>query len=46
MPDVEIPSAGLRLTGRYHEVYLGDPRRTAPERLRTILRRPVAAVGS
>lgn len=29
--------------GRHHEVYLGDPRRAAPEKLRTILRHPVAA---
>ena len=28
--------------GRHHEIYLGDPRRTAPEKLRTILRHPVA----
>jgi hypothetical protein len=33
---------GHALTGRHHEVYLSDPRRTAPERLRTILRQPVA----
>ena len=26
---------------RHHEIYLGDPRRTAPERLRTVLRLPV-----
>ncbi|WP_040196846.1 GyrI-like domain-containing protein [Candidatus Soleaferrea massiliensis] len=26
---------------RHHEIYLGDPRRTAPERLKTILRHPV-----
>lgn len=25
----------------HHEIYLGDPRRTAPQRLRTILRIPV-----
>lgn len=36
-----IPSHGLSLTGKHHEVYLSDPRRTAPERLRTILRQPV-----
>lgn len=42
MHDRVIPGAGLRMTGRHHEVYLGDPRRTAPERLRTILRQPVA----
>lgn len=37
-----IAEQGLVLTGRHHEIYLGDPRRTAPERLRTILRQPVA----
>ncbi len=37
-----IPDHGLRMTGRHHEIYLGDPRRTAPERLRTILRQPVS----
>lgn len=37
-----IPAAGLRMTGRHHEIYLSDPRRVAPERLRTILRQPVA----
>lgn len=29
--------------GRHHEIYLGDPRRAAPEKMRTILRHPVAA---
>jgi hypothetical protein len=38
-----IPEHGLRMTGRHHEIYLTDPRRSAPERQRTILRRPVAA---
>lgn len=27
--------------GKHHEIYLGDPRRTAPTRLRTLLRQPV-----
>jgi hypothetical protein len=27
--------------GRHHEIYLSDPRRTAPDRLRTILRQPI-----
>ncbi|MBW9092201.1 GyrI-like domain-containing protein [Microbacterium jejuense] len=36
-----IPSEGLRMTGTHHEIYLSDPRRTAPEKLRTILRQPV-----
>lgn len=37
-----IPSEGLRMTGRHHEIYLSDVRRTSPEKLRTILRQPVA----
>lgn len=38
-----IPANGLQLSGIHHEVYLSDPRRTAPARLRTILRQPVRA---
>jgi hypothetical protein len=45
MHDVVIPSRGLRMTGKHHEIYLSDPRRTAPHRLRTILRQPVEADG-
>jgi len=26
---------------RHHEIYLGDPRKTAPEKLRTVLRHPI-----
>lgn len=37
-----IDEAGLVPRGRHHELYLGDPRRSAPERLRTVLRHPVA----
>jgi hypothetical protein len=33
---------GFQLTGRHHEVYLSDPRRVAPERLKTILRVPLS----
>ena len=40
--DEFMPEQGLRFNGRHHEIYLGDPRRTAPEKLRTILRQPVA----
>ncbi|MCD9197188.1 GyrI-like domain-containing protein [Aeromicrobium wangtongii] len=36
-----IPAHGLRMTGRHHEIYLSDFRRTEPARLRTILRQPV-----
>lgn len=34
-------SQRVRFTGRHHEIYLSDPRRVAPAKLRTILRRPV-----
>lgn len=44
MHDEFIPGAGLAMTGRHHEIYLSDRRRTAPERLRTILRQPVRTV--
>ncbi len=36
-----IDEAGLQPRGAHHEIYLGDPTRSAPERLRTILRHPV-----
>jgi hypothetical protein len=39
-----VPDNGLRITGRHHEIYLGDPRRVEPDRLRTILRQPVERV--
>jgi len=32
---------GYRFDGLHHEIYLSDPRRVAPEKLRTILRIPV-----
>ncbi|MEV5708008.1 GyrI-like domain-containing protein [Actinoallomurus sp. NPDC052274] len=31
----------LRMTGHHHEIYLGDPRRAEPAKLRTIIRQPV-----
>ena len=31
----------LRFSGKHHEIYLSDPRRVPPERLKTILRQPV-----
>jgi hypothetical protein len=32
---------GLTRNGHHHEIYLSDPRRVKPEKLRTILRQPV-----
>lgn len=40
-----IPANGLRMTGRHHEIYLSDARKVAPDKLRTILRQPVARNG-
>jgi hypothetical protein len=36
-----IADQGYRPRGKHHEIYLGDPRRAAPEKLRTIIRQPV-----
>ena len=36
-----IPDQGLELAGTHHEIYLSEVRKTAPEKLRTILRQPV-----
>ena len=30
-----------RVRGKHHEIYLGDPRRTKPEKLKTVLRHPI-----
>lgn len=38
-----IADQGYELVGKHHEIYLNDPRRTAPEKLRTVIRQPVAA---
>jgi hypothetical protein len=38
-----IEAAGLRPRGCHHEIYIGDPNRSAPEKLRTLLRQPVEA---
>ncbi|WP_245578817.1 GyrI-like domain-containing protein [Cucumibacter marinus] len=39
-----LPANGLTETGHHHEIYIGDPRRTAPEKLKTVLRQPVRRV--
>ncbi len=39
--DRYIPDSGLTMTGRHHEIYLSDPRRVEPAKLRTVLRQPV-----
>jgi hypothetical protein len=39
-----ISEQGCELVGKHHEIYLGDPRRAAPDKLRTVLRQPMAAI--
>ena len=36
-----IAANGYKLRGKHHEIYLGDPRKSAPEKLKTIIRQPV-----
>jgi len=38
-----IEESGYALRGKHHEIYMSDPRRTASERLKTILRQTVRA---
>ena len=37
-----IPENGFQMAGKHHEIYLSDARRVAPEKLKTVLRQPVA----
>ncbi len=39
-----IEAQGWKLRGKHHEIYLSDPRRTAPEKLKTIIRQPFSSV--
>lgn len=41
-----IEEQGFELTGKHHEIYLGDPRKAQPEKLRTIIRQPVRRPGA
>ena len=37
-----IAEQGFARSGKHHEIYIGDPRRTAPEKLRTVIRQPMS----
>lgn len=39
---LHIEDSGCRKVGKHHEIYLSDPRRTAPEKLKTIIRQPMS----
>jgi hypothetical protein len=41
-----VEEQGYRLRGSHHEIYLGDPRKSKPEKLRTILRQAVERAGA
>jgi hypothetical protein len=36
----KIAGIGGKLSGKHHEIYLSDPRRVAPEKMKTIIRQP------
>ena len=36
-----IPKNNYALSGKHHEIYLSDPRKVKPEKLKTVLRQPV-----
>lgn len=36
-----MPAGGYAFNGKHHEIYLGDPRKTAADKLKTVLRQPV-----
>ena len=36
-----IEAKGYERSGKHHEIYLSDPRRSAPEKLKTIIRQPI-----
>jgi len=39
-----IPNNGYKEAGKHHEIYLSDPRKVAPEKLKTVLRQPVRKI--
>lgn len=45
MHQVFIPSQGLSMRGKHHEIYFSDFRKVAPDKLRTVLRQPVIRAG-
>ncbi|MHB8241491.1 MAG: GyrI-like domain-containing protein [Solirubrobacteraceae bacterium] len=39
-----IAEQGYELTGKHHEIYLSDPKRPAPQKMKTVVRQPVTAI--
>lgn len=44
LKDEFLPANNLKLAGHHHEIYLNDPRKTEPPKLKTILRQSVHRV--
>ena len=42
--DEWMPQNGYTFGGRHHEIYLSDVRRTAPAKLKTVLRQPIRRI--
>jgi len=38
----QIKASGHQLSGKHHEIYLNDPSKTAPEKLKTVIRQPMS----
>lgn len=41
-----MPEQGYEPAGLHHEIYLNDPRKVAPEKIRTLLRQPVRVLAA
>jgi hypothetical protein len=39
-----VKESGHNLRGKHHEIYLSDPRKTAPEKIKTIIRQPIEPI--
>ena len=39
--EIWMPENGYTFNGKHHEIYLSDPRRVEPEKLKTVLRQPI-----
>lgn len=39
-----MPGNSFTFNGKHHEIYLSDPRRVAPEKMKTVLRQPVKKI--
>ena len=37
-----IKKQGYKLSGKHHEIYLSDPRKSAPEKMKNVLRQPMS----